>query len=173
MLKQIVIVGFMGSGKTTVARALANRLGYEVVDLDELITERVGRSPAKIIEEEGEPEFRQIETRVLREVMNEGRSRVIALGGGAWTISENRQLISLCDARAVWLDAPFDLCWKRIETSGEHRPLAPSQTAAEKLFYDRRPLYELADVRIRVKESASPAGIAMKIVDEFSPHDAS
>ena len=145
MLKQIVIVGFMGSGKTTVARALASRLGYEVLDLDELITERLGRSPAKIIEEEGEQEFRKIETRVLRELMNDGRSRVIALGGGAWTMLENRQVISQCDARAVWLDAPFALCWKRIETSGEQRPLAPSQAAAEKLFQDRVPIYELAE----------------------------
>src|SRR6266446_3489290 len=94
MNRRIVIVGFMGCGKTTVAEALALQLGCQAIDLDSLITERESRSPAEIMEQDGEPAFREIETDALREVLENKKDRVIALGGGAWTIEANRTLIT-------------------------------------------------------------------------------
>ncbi len=109
--RRIIVVGFMGCGKTAVAEALARRLGCAMVDLDSFITDREGRSPAEIIVQDSEPQFREIETRALKVVLEEDAARVIALGGGAWMVDANRALVARHDCLSVWLDAPFDLCW--------------------------------------------------------------
>jgi shikimate kinase len=150
--RRIVIVGFMGCGKTTVAEALAERLGCAMVDLDSFITDREGRSPAEIIVQDGEPSFREIETRALKVVLEENAARVIALGGGAWMIQANRALSVQHDFLSVWLDAPFELCWERITSSGASRPLAPDRQSAEALYDSRRPAYGLAEIKIDSRE---------------------
>src|SRR5215470_15144782 len=80
---KIVITGFMGCGKTRIARRLAERLNLEFVDLDEHITAHQGRSPARLINEDGEAAFRAIESKALLEVLKTKPAAVIALGGGA------------------------------------------------------------------------------------------
>jgi shikimate kinase len=162
--QQIIIVGFMGSGKTTVAHELGRQLNYLVIDLDESISSNEGRSAAEIIQREGENSFRRIETQMLERVLTQNSPIVIATGGGAWTIAENRRLIAERKARAVWLDAPFELCWNRIEDKRELRPLAPSMQAAEKLYRERRSVYELADMRISVAENDSAEEIASRSI---------
>jgi shikimate kinase len=144
----IAITGFMASGKTTIARALAARFDYEFVDLDDLIAAQQKRTIKEIIEAEGEDGFRGIETNALREVLGKGGARVIALGGGAWTMPENRRMLGKREAFTVWLDASFELCRQRIEAGGETRPLASSREQAHQLFLERRPIYELAQKRI-------------------------
>jgi shikimate kinase len=168
MTSQIIIIGFMGTGKTSVARELALRLNCPGVDLDELITKNEGHSPKEIIEQVGENRFREIETQTLRQVLIEGAARVVAVGGGAWTIAENRKLIAEEGAFTVWLDAPFELCWKRIEANREARPLARSQEIARKLYAGRRPVYESADARVTVKEYESIEEIAQKVASAAS-----
>jgi shikimate kinase len=161
--QQIVIMGFMGTGKTTVAYGLARKLDCRAVDLDDLITQRETRGPKEIIEQDGEEAFRRIETKMLHEVLMEASARVLAVGGGAWTIAENRKLITEHGAFTVWLDAPFELCWKRIEAGREARPLARSREMAQTLYAARRPLYALADARIPVYENESAEEIATKV----------
>ncbi len=168
MSKQIVIIGFMGSGKTTVARALAHVLGWPLIDLDELIRENEGSSAREIIERDGEQEFRTVETKILREVLNQNAANVVSLGGGAWTIAENRRLIAAAGAFTVWLDAPFDLCWQRIEQEGKSRPLAASREAAQELYCKRLPIYELAEARITITEHNSAEDVASRIINEVS-----
>lgn len=146
--RRIVIVGFMGCGKTTVAEALARRFGCNMIDLDSFITEREGRSPAEIIQQESEPAFREIETRALRNVLETNDARVIALGGGAWTIHANRALVAEHNCLSVWLDLPFELCWQRITASRTTRPLAPDRESAQKLYESRRPSYEFAELKV-------------------------
>ena len=146
--RRIIIVGFMGCGKTTVGRALAQELGCKMIDLDSFITKREGRTPAKIIEEDGEPAFREIETPSLRDALKMDDARVIALGGGAWTIEANRALAGQHDCLSVWLDAPFELCWERITSSGDTRPLASDRESALKLYDSRRSGYQLAKLRV-------------------------
>ena len=148
---KIVITGFMGSGKTRLARELARRLNLEMVDLDDRVTRREGRSPAQLIVDEGEDAFRSIESDVLRELLETDGTCVIALGGGAWIADANRQLIDEHDCLTVWLDVPFGLCWARIETSGEDRPLGRTREQAKALFFRRRPIYQLAKIRVEVK----------------------
>jgi shikimate kinase len=166
--QKIVIIGFMGTGKTTVARELGRALNCPVVDLDNLITAADARSPNEIIEQDGEDRFRQIETQLLGEVLEEESARVIAAGGGAWTIAANRRLIADHGAVAVWLDAPFELCWQRIQAGREARPLARSREMAERLYAERRPIYELAGTRISVSEDESAAELASKISNAIS-----
>jgi len=167
-----VIIGFMGAGKSTVARAVALLLNGLMIDLDEVIASSENRSPAEIIEQDGEKHFRQIETQTLRGVLAEGRARVVAVGGGAWTIAENRKLISDYGALSVWLDAPFELCWTRIEAGRQVRPLAPSRELAEKLYHERRTTYALANVRITISERDTVEEIAARVVDELSRQEA-
>jgi len=162
--QQLIIVGFMGSGKTTVAREVARRLKRAVIDLDDFITISAGRSPAEIIQQDGEPGFREIETRWLDEVLQQNPAAIIAAGGGAWTTLQNRRLISNVEARTVWLDAPFELCWKRIQSNDATRPLAPSMEAAERLYQTRLPVYELAELRITIGEGDGVEEIAARIV---------
>ena len=155
--RRIIIVGFMGSGKTTVAAALAHKLGCDSMDLDSFITEREGRSPAKIIEQEGEVVFREIETRALRDALESNDARVIALGGGAWTIEANRALVAEHNCVSIWLDAPFELCWERIISSAKTiRPMAPDRESAQNLFQVRRDSYELAQLRLIMSKTMAP-----------------
>jgi len=161
--QQIIILGFMGTGKTTVARELGRKLNCPAIDLDDLVTSHTGRTPNEIIEQDGEQKFRELETQVLREVLNDAGARVVALGGGTWTTVANRKLIAEHEAITVWLDAPFELCWKRIEAGSEVRPLARSREGAKGLYDERRPVYELASARIPVSESESAEEIAMRV----------
>ncbi len=147
--RRIVIVGFMGCGKTTVAKGLARQLSCESIDLDSFITEQERRSPAEIIEQDGEAAFRSIETRSLYDVFQNTGARVIALGGGAWTTAANRDLVSKYSCLSVWLDAPFEVCWERIVASAHTiRPMAPDRESAKALYLSRRASYELAHYRV-------------------------
>ena len=161
--RRIVIVGFMGCGKTTVARALAKRLGCAMVDLDSFITDREGRTPAEIIVQDSEPSLREIETQALGVVLEENAAPVIALGGGAWMIEANRALAEKHDCLSVWLDAPFELCWERIQSSGTNRPLAPDRESAEALYDSRRPVYGLAQIRVDSREITGLDEIAIEV----------
>lgn len=165
MDRRVVILGFMGCGKTTVAKELARRLDVAFSDLDSVVSDVHGRSPAEIIEADGEPAFRHIETAALNEVLTAGKAKVIALGGGTWTIPANRTLIALHDCSTVWLDAPFDLCWVRIaEGVDTVRPLAPDPQTARQRYDSRRDDYALAEHRIVVSASDSQETIANQIL---------
>ena len=142
----------MGCGKTRVARELARQLDVFMVDLDDQVTKRVGRSPAQLIVEEGEPKFRVIETDTLRHVLQIGEAKVIALGGGAWIQQANRRLLDQYSCLSVWLDAPFEMCWTRISASQEDRPLAKTRDQALALYQQRRPVYELAKIHIAIRD---------------------
>lgn len=146
----IVITGFMGCGKTRIARELAQRLNILMVDLDETITQREGRTPAQIIVNDGEPAFRTIETNVLRSLLRTRVAGVIALGGGAWIQEANRALIDEHSCLSVWLDAPFEVCWPRIEASGDDRPLGKTMEEALALYERRKPIYQLARIHIPI-----------------------
>ncbi len=162
--RRIVIIGFMGCGKTTVANALARQLGCAVVDLDSFITDREGHTPAEIIVQDSEPSFREIETRALKLVLEENAARVIALGGGAWIVEANRALVAQHDCLSVWLDTPFALCWERIQLSGTNRPLAPDRPTAENLYNDRRVSYEVSELRVAVCSDSDPELLTNEIL---------
>jgi shikimate kinase len=148
---KLVITGFMGSGKTRIARKLARHLNFTMVDLDDRISEKEGRSPAQLIVEEGEAAFRLIESAVLREVLETNGALIVALGGGAWIQKTNRDLIEEYGYSSIWLDAPFEVCWARIEASDEDRPLGRTKEQAQRLYDERRPIYQLANIHIKTE----------------------
>ena len=154
--RRIVITGFMAAGKTSVARALARLWGCEMIDLDEIVSEQEKRSIHDLITEYGEEIFRQTETQVLRALLEKNPARVIATGGGTWTVERNRSLIEEHDCVTVWLDAPFEVCWQRIIGSGKTvRPLAPDRETAKVRYHSRRDDYALAGRHILVDETDS------------------
>src|SRR5882762_6662665 len=134
MDRRIVIVGFMGCGKTTVAKALGARLECGMLDLDAVIATQQNMSVPELIKERTESGFRDAETAALQAVLDRQTPRIIALGGGAWTLERNRDLINEHGCYTVWLDAPFDLCWQRISAHSVPRPLAPGESSARKLY---------------------------------------
>ena len=165
-LRPIIITGFMGAGKTAVAAALARMLACPMIDLDDLIREREGRTAQMIIEADGEAYFREIESAALHDVLENVEARVIALGGGAWTISHNRALIREHNGLTVWLDAPFELCWQRIENQSEaRRPLARDPDRARALYDARLSTYRKAERRIEINADKSAERIAAEIVN--------
>ena len=153
--QRIILTGFMGAGKTTVAAALARRLDCRLIDLDEFITAREGRSISSIIDEDGERKFRELETRALLDALRDEAVRVVALGGGTWTLERNRAYIKERDCLTVWLDAPFELCWERIKSESNPRPLARDQESARQLYDARRSSYALAMLRVVVNERSA------------------
>ena len=165
--RRIIITGFMCAGKTTVARELARRLSCEMIDLDDHIAAREGRTPQQLIDEDGEAHFRELETRALRDALEQSDARIIATGGGAWTLERNRALIDKHGCLTVWLDAPFELCWNRIEAEGDSRPLARNRELARALYDERRASYSTAELHIRADADCSAAELAAEVADRL------
>lgn len=153
----LYLVGFMGSGKTTIGRHLAHRLGWSFFDLDDEIEAAEKTTIAELFDTRGELEFRFIESEMLRQhvrSIERGRPAVLALGGGAFAEAANRDLI-LQNGIAIWLDCPFDRVQRRVGDASA-RPLARDPQRFAALYESRRAIYALADVRIAI-ESDDPA----------------
>lgn len=155
----IFIIGFMGAGKTTMGRALARKLNWNFIDLDDLIEARAGKRIREIFAESGEGVFRSLEREALRSCGDSPRT-VIALGGGAFLSEANRAQVRRA-GKSVWLDCPFDMCLARIE-GDLSRPLASSEDAMRALFESRRAYYATADFVIQTGTS-SPEALADEI----------
>jgi shikimate kinase len=149
-VRAVVLVGFMGAGKTTVGRALSRRLGLPFEDLDDRIQQREGKTIEQIFRESGEAEFRRAETAALRELLGELDSsfRVVALGGGAFVQRENAELIEKAEVHSVFLDAPVEELLRRCEEEERERPLRQNIRQFRELYRKRRPSYMKAAVRI-------------------------
>ncbi len=145
----IYITGFMGSGKTTVGRMVADLLGWEFVDLDTDIEEREHDTVANIFATRGEAEFRRIETDAIRRWLKKiecGMPTVIALGGGAFVQPVNYEILGN-NGISVWLDCSLEVAESRIAETDE-RPLARDKEAFRRLYAERRVLYGRADYRV-------------------------
>lgn len=142
---KVYLVGFMGAGKTTVARALARRLDWRALDIDDLIEQREHLTVADVFARRGEVHFRAVERAVLAEVVGV-RHAVVATGGGTFVDPQNRAMIA-ADGLSVWLDVPLERLIARVPADGR-RPLAADRTEFERLYALRRAAYERADLRI-------------------------
>jgi shikimate kinase len=142
---KLYLVGFMGAGKSTVARALGRRTGWRVEDIDERIEAREHRTVASIFAQMGEPYFRQLERVMLGELLPI-RHVVVATGGGTFVEADNRALM-LADGAVAWLDLPLAEVIARLPADGR-RPLAADRVQMEQLFTRRQLAYAQAHVRI-------------------------
>jgi shikimate kinase len=157
----IYLAGFMGSGKSTVGRALADELGWNFVDLDDEIERREGVSIASIFDDRGEPAFRQIEAEALHHFVRSvqtGRPHVISLGGGAFLSDENFELVAN-HGITVWLDCPLPIIERRVAAT-VHRPLARDPERLRELFELRRPGYARAEYRIPIEGDDANEAVA-------------
>ena len=158
---KIYLVGFMAAGKTTVAHAVAARLGWRAEDIDELIEARERRTVADIFARQGEAYFRGVEREILR-LLLPLRHVVVATGGGTFMDPENRAAINL-DGMSVWLDVPFEVVLSRMPADGR-RPLAADRIQMERLFAMRQAAYAQAHVRIDAQRAPADE-IAERIID--------
>lgn len=142
---KVYLVGFMGAGKTTVARALGKRLDWKVEDIDARIERIERRDIPTIFRTDGEPYFRAREREALVALLPE-RGAVIASGGGTFADASNRELM-LRDGAVVWLDAPFETVLQRIPVDGR-RPLAADRLGMEQLYNQRLAAYLQAHLRV-------------------------
>ena len=155
LLRSVVLVGMMGSGKTAVGKSLAARLAVPFLDSDAEIERAAHASIAEIFARDGEAFFRDREAEVIGRLL-QGDPAVISTGGGAFMAERNRRAIA---ARGVslWLDATLEVLWDRVRHK-DNRPLLrtadPRQTLAG-LFDQRVPVYRLAGLRVPVEAGFS------------------
>jgi len=142
---KLYLVGFMGAGKTTVARAIGKHTGWRVEDIDQRIESREHRTVASIFSQQGEPYFRQLERLALGELLPL-RHVVIATGGGTFVEPDNRALM-LADGAVAWLELSLTQVIERVPADGR-RPLASDRAQMEQLFARRQLAYAQAHVRV-------------------------
>ncbi len=157
---KIYLVGFMAAGKSTLATRLAERLGWEAQDIDELIEARERCSVAEIFVRQGEPYFRILEREILT-LLLPLRRVVVATGGGTYADPDNRRIISL-DGVSVWLDTTFGRVLERMPLDGR-RPLAKDRGQLERLFVLRQEAYQHADLRLDA-HAVTPDELADQVV---------
>lgn len=145
-MKSLILTGFMGAGKSSVARILSQTLGLRLVDLDREIEANAGMTIAEIFETRGEASFREIETECLGRVISQG-GVVMATGGGVLTTPANVKLMS--GAVVVNLDAKIETLLHRVRGSEGRRPLLRGgEDKVRELFEARRHLYESVSLRV-------------------------
>lgn len=162
---KIYLVGFMGSGKTTVGRELAARIDAPFFDLDELIEAAEQLSIKEIFTQHGEAYFRKRERDVLRSTKHlEGA--VIATGGGTFTFDENVQFIQ-SEGLSVYLSAPYALLRARVGDKAADRPLFTDDLATHELYANRIRYYRMSDLSIDVREKETPSEIVERLMLEL------
>jgi shikimate kinase len=161
----IYLVGFMGCGKSTVGRALADELGWCFYDIDEDVEQAAGCTISQIFQTRGEATFREMETAALRKriaSVRTGRPQVISLGGGAFSIQENFDL-TFNNGITLWLDTPYEVIEQRVARE-THRPLAQDPERMRHLYDSRRDDYARADYRIEPSDD-DPAKVVARILE--------
>ena len=155
----LVLVGLMGTGKSTVGRRIAHKLGWEFLDTDDEVCRTTGRTIRQIFEEQGEAEFRRIEHQVFSQALSSTRPHVIAAAGGVVVRPDNRELLATVPV-VVWLTAPLSVLLERIGARSSkaegHRPLIDGDPATrlQKLYSEREALYrEVSTIEIDVSGS--------------------
>lgn len=141
--KNLVLIGFMGSGKTSIGLKLSYKLQMPVEDTDKLIEKQQGLSISEIFERDGEDAFRRMETELLRDIAQREYGRILSVGGGTPMREENRPLLKKC-GQVIFLRAKPDTIYKRLK-GDTTRPLLQCENPQEKirkLLQLRNPVYE-------------------------------
>ena len=164
----IYLVGFMGSGKSTIGRKLASKIGWRFADLDDDIEAHSAKTISEIFDQEGEAEFRRMESAMLAVRIAEvkaGRPLVLALGGGAFAQQQNRLALKHAGL-VIWLDVPFELVQQRL-AGFSHRPLARDPEKFRALFHQRREAYAEAEAHIAITSDDTKPAIDAILKLEF------
>ena len=164
---KLLLTGFMAAGKTTVGRALAQRLGLPFTDLDAAVVEAAGRPIPAIFADSGEDAFRALERETARRVLTAPGSAVVASGGGFPTFAENRALVRQTNTLVLHIDAPFETLWARL-AGRRGRPLARSRPDTAALYERRAPVYRaFCDFSAETANGPVPAATTARVVSAF------
>jgi shikimate kinase len=158
--RRVYLIGFMGAGKTTVGRQLAKKLRWKFFDLDQEIEKLEKKRISEIFRESGEPHFRELERRHLKELSSVERA-VIALGGGAFLDPQNRELAEKTGL-TIWLKVSFAKVADRVKIDGT-RPKFADKDQAERLYRSREPFYANAKIHISA-DAGSPEAVVNEIM---------
>lgn len=170
--KTIVLVGMMGSGKTTVAKKLANVLNFISLDSDLEIEKNAGMSVSEIFEEFGEGYFRAIEKRIIRKILLHNSDLVLSIGGGAFSDEEIRNLI-INNSLSIWLNTSFDNLCNRLLKNKKSRPLLKNndwKKQLKKLLVEREANYNRAHLEITV-DNMNVNEVVEKIINSINNHN--
>ena len=152
MLKTIVLIGMMGSGKTSVGKELAKKLNVTFIDIDQEIEKKCQMNISKIFQTKGESFFRKIEENVSCKLIN-GKPCVISVGGGGFLNKKIRNKIRI-NAISIWINTSLDIIYQRLNKSKNKRPLLNYKNLKKSIkeIYDKRkPIYKKANYKIQIK----------------------
>ena len=163
---RLALIGYMASGKTTVARELAMICGVEVVSTDQLALQISGRQSIRdIFELDGEPLFRDYETRALQQALT-AHSGILDLGGGIVEREQNRSLLRTSNIPIIWLRVDFETAKARASADNS-RPLFDNKSTARELFQKRQHLYE--SIATHIQDNSTPTPPTTQILRKLSP----
>lgn len=154
----IFLVGYMGAGKTSVGRYVAERLRWRFVDLDDRVEAATGRTVREIFAAEGEAVFRRYESEALVALLSEmtsGAPTVVALGGGAFAQETNAAALDEFAAPVVFLEAQAEELWQRTEQASQSRPLRTDETEFRQRYLERLPHYRKANYQVETSGKSS------------------
>lgn len=152
MLKTIVLIGMMGSGKTSVGKELAKKLNVTFIDIDQEIEKKYQKNISTIFRTKGESFFRKIEENVSCKLIN-GKPCVISIGGGGFLNKKIRNKIRI-NAISIWINTSLDIIYQRLNKSKNKRPILNYKNLKKSIkeIYDKRkPIYKKANYKIQIK----------------------
>lgn len=170
-MKKIIILGYMGSGKTTIAKLLSEKIKLRVLDLDKIIEERLDLSVKAIFETKGEIYFRKIEHRLFSELMSNNESMILSLGGGTPCYAGNHLLLNGEGITSIYLKASIETLYGRLSTVKSERPLLSEMEEGEmkefiaKHLFDRSFYYNQATIKLSV--DGKDTGAIVKELEEL------
>lgn len=166
-MNRIFLIGYMGVGKTTLGKELAEKLGYQFIDLDHFIQSRYQKTISEIFAESGEDKFREIESRLLKEV-SEFENTIISTGGGTPCFFNNIELMKR-EGIVIYLKTVPDVLVKRLYVGKEKRPLIKDKTEEELLSFiiegiqKREPFYKQAHITFETDGLVQRSDIDMHV----------
>ena len=155
-MKKIILLGYMGSGKSTIAKSLATKVGLPYLDLDEIIEKRENTTLKNLFSNKGELYFRKLEHEVLSELMNNQNSFILSLGGGTPCYANNHEVIKGENRESVYLSASIDTLYSRLQNENDNRPLIANKSEDEmkefiaKNLFDRSYYYNQAKYKVTI-----------------------
>jgi shikimate kinase len=163
-MKNIYLVGFMGSGKSTVGKILAEKLNMNFIDIDKLIEEKEGMKIKDIFEQKGESYFRELERKQIEAIVNQ-EGVIVSTGGGLGANLDNMNLMKK-NGDVIWLDVSLNTVLDRLKND-QDRPLLKQPTEKIKqLFEERKNVYRLANIRINA-DKKTPSQIVEEILTKI------
>ncbi|HEU4495998.1 MAG TPA: shikimate kinase [Flavobacterium sp.] len=153
-MRKVIIIGYMGSGKSTIARLLSEKMQVKALDLDQIIENHTGVAIKNIFEAEGEIYFRKLESKIFREIMDSDESFILSLGGGTPCYANNHELLNAGGAVSFYLKCSIETLYQRLHLAKEGRPLIAAKDEGQlkefiaKSLFDRSFYYNQASYAI-------------------------